>query len=118
MGYHFSIDSVTFPEEANNTLDLTLKIKNVGCAPIYKPLPLVLRLTGDGKAYEFEQDCDIRKWLPGEHTEELTATLKDIPAGDYSIELGIKSPHADVVYLATTAPRNGGFYEVGKITIK
>jgi len=118
MGYHFTIDSASFPETVSDRLDLTLKINNVGCAPIYKPLPLILRLTGNGKSYEFKQACDVRKWLPGEHTETLTASLENIPDGNYNVEIGIVSPHADVVYFATDAPRNGGFYEVGKITVK
>ncbi|MBR5460776.1 MAG: DUF4832 domain-containing protein [Clostridia bacterium] len=121
MGYHYAIDSVTFPEtaRADDEIKLTLELDNVGCAPCYKPLPLILRIVGNGKCYEFVQDCDIRAWLPGKHTEGLTARLPiDIEAGEYTLEIGIVSPHADVVYFATDAKRNGGFYEVGKITVK
>ena len=118
MGYHYVIDSASFPDAASDKLELTLKIDNVGCAPCYKPLPLVLRLTGNGKNYEFPQSCDIRRWLPGKHSETLSASLEDIPAGTYAIEIGIISPHADVLYFATNAPRNGGFYEIGNIVIK
>ena len=118
MGYHFTIDSVSFPKAASGKLDLTLKIENVGCAPCYKNLPLVLRLTGNNQNYEFKQECDIRRWLPGKHTEALTASLDNILQGSYSIEIGIVSPHADVVYFATNAPRRDGFYEIGSVTVK
>ena len=57
--------------------------------------------------------------LPGKHTEGLTARLPiDIEAGEYTLEIGIVSPHADVFYFATDAKRNGGFYGVGNITVE
>ena len=121
MGYHYTLDSVSFPESAraDDEIKLTLALDNVGSAPCYKPLPLVLRIVGNDKCYEFKQECDIRAWLPGKHTEALVARLpRDIEAGEYTLEIGIVSPHTDVVYFATDAKRNGGFYEVGKITVK
>ncbi len=121
MGYHYTIDTVSFPEtaKAGDTLSLKVCINNIGAAPCYKALPVVLRLVGSNGSYDFTQSCDIKKWMPGSHTETLTAVLpKDIPAGEYTLELGIISPHTDVVYFATTAPRDGGFYEVGRMTIE
>lgn len=120
MGYHYAIESVAFPEEAvcGDEIRLTLTVNNVGVAPCYKSLPLVLRLTCGGESYAFEQGTDIRKWLPGSHTETLTARLpKNLPSGEYALEIALVSPHADVVYFATDAPRNGGFYQVGSLTV-
>ena len=78
-----------------------------------------MRLSGDGGCHDFEQVCDIRDWLPGMHTEMLRISVSDdIPDGEYDLEIGILSPHSDIVYLATNAERHGGFYKVGKITIE
>lgn len=121
MGYHFTIKSVSYPENASagDTIALNLSLENIGSAPCYKELPVVLRLTGIGRTVEFAQTCSVRNWLPGAHTETLRASLPgDLAEGEYDIEIGIISPHADVVYLATNAERNGGFYKIGHISIK
>lgn len=90
----------------------------MGCAPCYKPLPLVLRMTGTDGTQDFVQDTDIRKWLPGSHSVSLRAALpRHMVPGEYSLELGLLCPHTDVVYLATNAPRSGGFYRLGTITV-
>ena len=82
-------------------------------------LPLVLRLTGNGKSYDFQQACDIRRWLPGTHTEIFGVKIPaQLAPGRYTLEIGLISPHADVVCFATTAPRNGGFYEIGSIIVE
>jgi len=120
MGYHFSPAWIRFPEKAaaGDVVSLELEIRNVGCAPCYKPLPLVLRMTGAGGTQDFVQDTDIRKWLPGSHSVPLRAALpRQMAPGEYSLELGLLCPHADVVYLATNAPRSGGFYKLGTITV-
>ncbi|MBQ6613005.1 MAG: DUF4832 domain-containing protein, partial [Alistipes sp.] len=46
MGYHFVIDRFTCPQNAapGKTADVVLAVENVGVAPIYKKLPLVLRI--------------------------------------------------------------------------
>ena len=121
MGYHFALKSAVYPESAGagDLIVLNLTVENVGSAPCYKELPLVLRVSGGGRNEDFTQSCDVRKWLPGVHTESLRATLPgDLPRGEYDIEIGLISPHADIVYLATNAERRGGFYKIGSIVVK
>ena len=121
MGYHFTIKSVAYPEKASagDLISLDLTVENVGCAPCYKDLPVVLKISGGGRNEDFAQSCNITNWLPGTHTESLRATLpSDLPKGKYDIEIGLLSPHADVVYLATNAERRGGFYKVCTIVIE
>ncbi len=121
MGYHFTPRTFTYPEKILRGTELSteLAIENVGCAPCYKPLPLVLRLVGEGVCLEFTQACDIRTWLPGIHRAELKAMIPtEIPKGTYAVQIGILSPHAPVVYLATDAPRDNGFYTLAKLTVE
>jgi len=120
MGYHFAIDSFEFPENAVMGENVTMKlmIDNVGVAPIYKSLMLMVKLKGECGEVEFKTDIDIRKWLPGKSAEEISIAIpSDISSGEYDIEIGILSPHADVVYFATDAERDGGFYKVGRMKI-
>jgi hypothetical protein len=121
MGYHYTVRSVSFPERAGagDGIALVLEIENLGCAPCYKALSVVLRLRKGDKTVDFEQTCDVRKWMPGEHSEVLGANLPEgIEKGEYNIEIGLVSPHTDVVYLATNAERDGGFYKLGSIIIE
>lgn len=121
MGYHFTLDSVAYPEAASagDLLSILLSVENVGVAPAYKKMPLIVRLKKGEAVHDFVQTADITKWLPGKHTELLTAVLpEDIASGEYDLEIGIKSIHSDIVYLATNAERDEGFYKVGRINVK
>ncbi len=120
MGYHFTINSVSLPATASkgDLVSILFKVENVGVAPAYKKMPLIVRLKNNEKIYEFEQNVDITKWIPGKHTEWLCAQLpKDIEASEYEVEIALKSIHSDIVYFATNAERDEEFYKVGKIKI-
>lgn len=120
MGYHISPSFIKHQKSANagGTLELELGIKNLGVAPIYKPFALKLRLKSEKETYNFDTDIDVRKWLPGEHTENIKLTLPHcIKSGEYSIEVGIISEMFPVIYLATDAERDGAYYKLSDIVI-
>ncbi len=121
MGYHFMIKDFSFPKsgEAGDELQMSLTIDNVGVAPIYKSLPLKVRLKGDAGSYEFETDVDIKKWMPGETKNEISILLPEtIGAGEYDIEIGIFNDVIPMVYFCTDAEQDSQYYIVGKIKIK
>lgn len=120
MGYHISPDYLKYPRSARSggCLTLELGIKNVGVAPIYKPFSLKIKLKSDEDEYIFDVQADVRKWLPGEHKESIHIELPaDIKPGKYSIEAGIISDIFPVIYLATDAERDGGYYKLADIEI-
>jgi len=120
MGYHFMIDYFKCPEVACacDTVELELGIENCGVAPIYKNIPLRVRLSGKENSYEFETDIDIRKWLPGKHTEKFSLTLpSDIQVGEYDVEIGIHNELIDIIYMCTDAVRSGSYYKIGKMVV-
>ena len=120
MGYHISPRSFSYPASAKrgDKLAFSLALSNVGVAPIYKPMKLLLRLSNKQGEYVFETGIDPRRWLPGDYNEEFRIDLPiGIESGEYNIELAIKTELFDVVYLACDAPRNGGYYVFGKIKI-
>lgn len=121
MGYHFMIKEFAFPETgaAGDELQLELTVDNVGVAPIYKQLPLMVRLKSADHSYEFKTDVDIKAWMPGETKNEFAVALPaDIASGEYDIEIGIFNDYIPMVYFCTDAEQDALYYIVGNITIQ
>ncbi len=121
MGYHFVVDSFECPKDgkAGDTLEFVLCTENVGVAPIYTKLPLKVRLCTEGEEYIFDTDIDIRKWLPGKHTDKLCIKLPEgIAEGKYTVQAGIGGGDYPTVYFCSDAERDGGFYTLGEIMVK
>ena len=121
MGYHFVVDSFTCPvsAKAGESATVAWSINNVGVAPIYRPTTFRIRLTNENGTYEFDTAADARKWLPGRHCGEMALNLPaDIKAGEYSVQVALISNDVPPIYLPTSAPRHGNYYEVGAITVE
>lgn len=119
MGYHFVIDEVELNETVRRgeALSLRLAIQNVGVAPIYKKLPLYVRLKGQGVERVFDTAVDVRAWLPGEHEERLSVVLPyEIPYGTYEVQIGI-GEGAERVVFATNAPSDRDAAIVAKVDV-
>lgn len=109
MGYHFVIDEVETQEQVKRgeTLSLKLVIDNVGVAPIYHQLPLYIRLKNENYEKTFKTDVDIRKWVEGKYVEKIEVVVqKDIPAGEYELQIGIGGNGEESVVFATTAKQD------------
>lgn len=120
MGYHYVIDTFAYPSTAaaGDELSMKLVIDNVGVAPIYKKLPLKIRLSGEDEL-TIETDTDIRRWMPGKTETALTLTLpENIKAGKYTVGISVTSDIAGAVTFACDAPRCGDYFEVGKISVE
>jgi len=117
MGYHYVIDSIEVPDVPNDSLEVKLQIDNVGVAPIYRRLPLCIKLSGEVAEQVFETDVDIRKWLPGKAEEAIVLDTKNLPKGKYTLSIGIVSPIYPNVYFAIDAPYDNGFYRFCEITL-
>jgi len=121
MGYHFAIDYFKFPKACatGDTVTFKLGIDNIGVAPIYRKIPLHIRLVGTDATFETETDVDIMKWLPGKCAERIPVSLpENLQKGIYTIEIGIFNEFNPLIYLCTDAKRNGSFYTVGEIEVK
>lgn len=119
MGYHYTIHSFAYPEKAMpaDTVQMVLDIENVGVAPSYHKTPLYVKLRGE-KEYVFETDVDIRKWMPGKHSEQIHIEIPaDLKTGAYSIEVSIYNDLVKNVYFATDAAYQDGWYKLGEIKI-
>lgn len=119
MGYHYTIHTFAHPEKAMpaDSLQLVLEIENVGVAPSYHKMPLYIKLRGETE-YAYETDIDIRKWMPGKHSEEITVEIPaDFKNGIYSIEISIYNEIVKNAYFATDAAYQDGWYKLGEIKI-
>lgn len=121
MGYHFTPRAAEMPKKASRggTLAFSLTAENLGVAPIYHALPLCVRLKGDKRTVETQTDVDIRAWLPGERTENITLALpSDMEEGKYALEIGIGGKDLPSVCFATDAEQDEDFVVLSYITIE
>lgn len=119
MGYHYSIDSFSYPDHANrgDEIETVLKVENIGVAPSYHSIPLFVRLKGEVE-FNYRTEIDIKKWMPGKHTERICFELPEsLPSGKYSIDITIYDENVKNVYFATDAEYQDGWYSVGEIYV-
>ncbi len=112
MGYRFVLQELQYPEKvkAGEKVTLTLKVENKGVAPIYNALPLTLRLKGEKKTFELQTDIDIRKWLPGQHVEEINVDVpSNLPSGGYQLQMRIGGGNLPWVQLASDTQMDGEY---------
>lgn len=120
MGYHYTIreaelvDSVKMGER----LSLSLKIENVGVAPIYINLPFYIRLKNNNGEFTFKTDANIMSWLPGEHKETFEIPVpSDLSEGEYELQIGIGGGDTPSVCFATDAAQDGDFAILAQVKI-
>lgn len=95
MGYEFQVTELSHVRSitAKQPFRICLNGKNIGVAPFYYPWAVEWALLdAQGKVVAAQPTAwDIRKWLPGEFTEEAQLRF-DVPAGQYRLALGIRDP--------------------------
>ena len=112
MGYHFVINEIQTESTAKTGEKLSVKlvIDNVGVAPIYKRLPLYIRLKNATCDKIFETGVDIRRWIEGVYEENIEIALpKDMPSGEYELQIGIGGKNEPSVVFATNAQQDGDY---------
>ncbi len=120
MGYHFALRALRYPQEAcpGDELELRLFMENRGVAPIYRRIPVVFRLTGNGHSYCFDTPIDIRRWMPGESQETVSLALPaDMAPGDYTLEMAITGDGLPTVQTEMLAERDGAYARLATLTV-
>ncbi len=116
MGYHYTVNSVEYPETASGKAEIKLVMSNVGVAPIYDKVKLQLKLKNAENEYIFDTAADLLTWLPGEYETTTVIDTSKIKAGKYSLQAGVIW-EGKTVYLATNAKRDGNYYELGEMNV-
>jgi len=120
MGYHYNIQSFSYPREAapGDDLQISLEIDNFGVAPIYRRHSVWIRLTGETGTYQIPLDQDIRDWYPGvTRCDAMIRLPQDVIPGTYKLELGIGGGEEPVIWLGTDAEPDDGYYIVGELKV-
>jgi hypothetical protein len=123
MGYRLVLRKFTYPESIrpNEKLSFTSWWENKGVAPCYKKFLLALRLKSDNRTEILCTDADITSWMPGDNLYNDAVFLpKDIPAGEYQIQISIVDPRSYVprVQLAIEGKDDEGWYDLGSLIVK
>ena len=98
LGYRFVLHSATYTSEvaASGTLNVRIKLKNVGFASMFNPrkVEFILRNNETSQIYIAETNEDPRFWMPQIITEiKLSLGIpKDMPEGAYSLYLHLPDP--------------------------
>lgn len=101
MGYRFQLVSATFPEQAQAgaKASISIKIKNVGYAPLYNERPAYLVLKGNNKTYSIKLASDPRTWLPNGVETNIAEQVKipsTVPSGTYQLYLNLPDAYASL----------------------
>ena len=122
MGYRFVLRKFTYPPKVKRQGQITMTSwwENKGVAPIYRDYKFAIRLKNAQSTTVLFTSADIREWLPGDIVfEEKLYVPKDIPNGEYNIEIALVDPVAQLprVKLAVEGVNEDGWYTMGKIAI-
>ncbi len=120
MGYRFVLRKFTYPSEVKpqGQLLITTWWENKGVAPIYKDYTFAIRLKNKQRTEVITTSAKIKNWLPGDIVfDEKLYLPKDMPEGDYQLEIAIVDPvaHLPRVKLAIEGVTNDGWYKMGTI---
>ena len=120
MGYHFVIDEVETETSVKRgeTIAVRLVVENVGVAPIYKRLPLYIRLKSNAIEKTFETDIDIRKWIEGKYEENVVLEIpKEMPVGEYELQIGIGGNGVPSAVFACDAKQDESYSILTTLTV-
>lgn len=101
MGYRFQLISASLPDKANagEKVNINIKLRNTGYAPLYNERHAHLVLKKGTKQYSLQLQSDPRRWLPNgaETTINEQVTLPDdIADGTYQLYLHLPDAYSSI----------------------
>lgn len=92
MGYRYNLLDATWSDEVEpeGTLSLTLRLRNVGYAPLYNARTAYIVMQGNGHTCRLPLQTDPRRWLPDGAVSTISEELplpSDLAAGTYRLYL-------------------------------
>jgi len=140
LGYRLVLKELKHPAQvqAGGKLELSMKWQNVGSAPCSKPYRMAYRLSNESRfAKTFVGSVTVNRWLPGSidlFTPEFfkmptdlppgeivavadSIMLADIPAGQYTLSLGIVDDKTPILRLGIKGRGEDGWYPLSKIQV-
>jgi hypothetical protein len=119
IGYRFALRQLLLPLEVRRGGRFTVSCfaDNVGCAPLYRPYALALRLSQGRTTRIVRFAEDLRTWLPGHAFCEETVRLPDgFQRGEIKVALGIVDGNGTPrVWFAIAGPTDHGWHPLTSI---
>ena len=116
LGVRMTLRRVMFPRDLTSGGAMPLRFwwQNLGSAPMYRDACVRMELRNDAGAYPVSVPGTMRPGL-GDTTLNAVAQLPKIPAGTYSLWVGLESGEK-LLPLAVDAPEENGMVMIGEIT--
>lgn len=119
LGYWFFLPKVYLPpmqNTAHNAMRVT--VENRGWGKAYHPYRLRVRFAGTGGAKVVETAADVRTLTAGDgKTFILPLDLRGLPAGTYTVSVGLFEGEKPVRLALAEDLYDHGFYRVGQTTV-
>lgn len=124
IGYEFCLKELRLPDryQSGEALPFTLTGVNQGVAPFYYRWPIRFALrTPSGGVVEAADvpEADLRTWLPGPFTLSGSVRFRPVPAGKYTLSLGIVDPWTGkpAIGFANKLTRREGWTDLTTLTV-
>lgn len=124
MGYWLFIPWIERLSEliAGSRSVFRIGVQNRGVAPVYWPASVKVRLTHtDGRRFETRADIDARRWLPGEHQEQLIMDVPEDFTGVCKLQIRLTDDRLDrpILWGMKEAFRDeGGWHTIDAVDVK
>ena len=101
MGYRYNLLDAQFSDEAApaGKMNVTIRVRNVGYAPIYNERTAYIVLQSSTKTYKLPLASDPRRWLPNgviTWINEQVDIPSDVPEGTYHLYLYMPDKHSSI----------------------
>ena len=120
MGYHLYLSDVSVPNyvSVGKSFLLSLTVQNLGVAPLYEDLPLILHICNDHCELTVTTDIRPINWLPGKSDSVIEVNIPSsfIP-GKYYLELGILTHDGGTICFCSDIPFYKPYYRIGSLII-
>lgn len=101
MGYRYQLVNATYSDKAapGGKMQVSMRIKNVGYAPLYNARPAYIVLKNGSKTYPLKLQADPRRWLPNgvvSEVNELVTVPSNVPEGTYELYLYLPDAYESI----------------------
>ena len=101
MGYRLNLLDGQFSDQAapSGKMNVTIRIRNAGYAPIYNERKAYIVLKNDNKSYSLPLTSDPRRWLPNGSTSCINEQVDipaQIPQGTYHLYLHLPDKYESI----------------------
>ncbi len=126
LGYRlFITDTSLKHNQKKNYVEVTVGLKNVGFAPMYRVprMKVILYSKKDGQLPPVDMSCDIRKLAGAEEAEAVQTasariSLDELERGDYEVYFRIEDPDTgQPILMANEEEEKEYGYDIGSINI-